>query len=59
MAIIGLKVTAVLLKRLILPIGGVALGRVCAQPVIQAGLFKTTYISNVNPTGLLLPKLPN
>ena len=32
--IIGAKVTAILLKGLILPIGGVALGRVCA-----AGLF--------------------
>ena len=35
---IGSKVMAILMNGLILPVGGVALGRVCAQPVKQACL---------------------
>ena len=34
--ITGSKVTAILMKGWILPIGGVASGRVCAQPAKQA-----------------------
>ena len=37
--ITGLKVMAILLTGWILPVGGVALGRVCAQPAKQIYFF--------------------
>ena len=42
--ITGSKVTAILLNGLILPVGGVASGRVCSQPAKQA-CFRTRNIT--------------